>query len=56
MQSKLFMKVRREGVQTRSEAGTQRRKARGILLPYVEGLNGETAHHSLVSALTAEVA
>jgi hypothetical protein len=26
-QSKLFMKVRREGVQTRSEAGTQRRKA-----------------------------
>ena len=48
------MKVRRENVQTRSETGTWRREARDILVQYVEGLNGETARHSRVSALAAE--
>ena len=60
------MKVRRESVQTRSETGTRRRidlsrsilsvqlKIQGILVQYVEGLNGKTARHSRVSALAAE--
>ena len=69
------MKVRRESVETRSEAGTQRpgtgtaADGRASLAPepgtgikkkgaspqqYVEGLNGETARHSRVSALAAE--
>jgi len=50
----LFMKVRCESVQTRSETGLGAVKSGGILVQYVEGLNGETARHSRVSALAAE--
>ena len=46
------MKARRESMQTRSETGTRSRE--GILVQYVEGLNGETARRSRVSALAAE--
>ena len=54
MESKLFMKVRRESMQTRSETGARRRKALRHTRGYVEGLNGEIARHSRVSALAAE--
>jgi hypothetical protein len=69
------MKVRREGVQTRSETGTRgpgtgsavcgsacpasrmgtgTKKKCASPQQYVEGLNGETARRSRVSALAAE--
>jgi len=48
------MKVHSKSVQTRSETGTRRREACGILVQYVEGLNGAAARCSRVSALAAE--
>jgi imidazolonepropionase-like amidohydrolase len=49
------MKVRGESVQTRCETGTRSHEAHQcILMQYVEGLNGETARRSRVSALAAE--
>ena len=45
---------RDESVQARSETGTRRCEALVIFVQCVEGLNGETAYRSRVSALAVE--
>ena len=51
----LFMKVRRELMQTRSETGTQRREPlRHTRAVCRRAEHGETARHSRISALAAE--
>jgi hypothetical protein len=53
-QPALFMKVRRESVQTRSETGTRRREALRHTRAVCRRAEGETARYSRVSALIAE--